>query len=140
VHALFFFIGVRADLQNTSRFLLPAAVRMRLKKVVNEEHWKRAEEYLDHFLKERAKTGSPSLLLAGAVTAPVPSSSAASHDAIKRNLAAIAGSSRSSVNTNAAPSFQALQDKGDPTGLRLPKTSPATPDAEKRDEGEQSNM
>jgi hypothetical protein len=63
-------------------------MRVQLKKVVNEGYWKRAEAYLDHFLKEKAKTGSQSaLLLAGAGTTPAPSSSAPSHDALKRKQA-----------------------------------------------------
>lgn len=37
-------------------------MRAQLKKVVNEGYWKRAEAYLDHFLKEKALAGSQSAM------------------------------------------------------------------------------
>jgi len=36
------------------------SMHIQLKKVVSENYWKRAEAYLDHFLKEKAKAGSQS--------------------------------------------------------------------------------
>jgi len=36
------------------------SMRIQLKKVVSENYWKRAEVYLEHFLKEKAKAGSQS--------------------------------------------------------------------------------
>lgn len=76
-------------------YLLSASMRLQLKKVVNEGYWKRAEAYLDHFLKEKAKTGSQSaLMLAGTGSGPSSTtssgnnvSSAASHDALQRKQA-----------------------------------------------------
>lgn len=69
-------------------------MRVQLKKVVNEGYWKRAEAYLDHFLNEKAKSGSQSALLlsypgtgSGSTAATGSTSGAASHDDFKRKQA-----------------------------------------------------
>jgi hypothetical protein len=72
-----------------------ASMKIQLKKVVNDGYWKRAEAYLDHFLKEKAMSGSQSaMVLSGSsgTQGSVSSSSAinsAANDAAKRRQAAI---------------------------------------------------
>jgi hypothetical protein len=92
--------------------LSSASMKIQLKKVVNDGYWKRAEEYLDHYLKGKANPGSQSaMVLSGSsgTQGSVSSSSAinsAANDAAKRRQAAIELQQRQQQQSSSRPHTQ----------------------------------
>lgn len=71
-------------------YRVTAAMRIQLRKVVNDVYWKKAEDYLKHFLKEKASKPGTLPNASGSYTSsgsniPVANSIGSSQEAVKRN-------------------------------------------------------